>query len=470
MIFNSLGYAIFLAVVVIAFWSSRKQLATSRFVLLAASYVFYMSWDWRYAGLLLGSTVVDFFVGKWLDAADAKWKRKTWLTASLVCNLSVLGTFKYFNFFAETSESALAWVGAKWDLGRSQFLLPVGISFYTFQTMSYSIDIYRRRIAHEKSFLNFAVYVSFFPQLVAGPIVRAVEFLPQLHQPRTITPAIFHGGVLLICIGLIKKVVFADLLAVLLVDDVFANPRQFSLIDRWLALYGYAFQIYYDFSGYSDIAIGSAALLGFTLPLNFNRPYLATDIRDFWSRWHISLSTWLRDYLYFSLGGNRRGKLRTYVNLMLTMLLGGLWHGAAMNFVLWGGYHGGLLVIAHAFANRGNSDTKSPTSPVHWIKRWIICFHLVLLGWLLFRIESLSDLRLFFEGNTQLQMQASRIYLAVLAIASCIHFSSKIRLQSLQDWAASRCPSPVLGCLYAATILLLIAATMGTPQFIYFQF
>lgn len=466
--FNSLSYGVFLAIVWILFWSLQRGVIKGKFVLLVASYVFYMSWDWRYAGLLLGSTVIDFLLGQQLDKQQVALQRKWLLIASLAMNLGILATFKYFNFFMDSSQSLFAMIGFEVTVPHSKFLLPVGVSFFTFQTMSYSIDVFRRKIEHEKSLLNFAVFVAFFPQLVAGPIVRAVDFLPQLQRPSRLATVEFHSALLLILQGLFKKIVIADLLAALLVDDVFSRPSEFGAVDQWLALYGYAFQIYNDFSGYSDIAIGSAALLGFKLPENFNRPYVAKDIREFWSRWHISLSTWLRDYLYIPLGGNRKGAWRTKFNLMLTMLLGGLWHGASMNFLLWGLYHGVLLMVAHRLDLR---ESASPRQMPNWF-RTTLCFHLVLGGWLLFRVQSLSDLQLFATGmlsSWTTEIQASSMFLLILILAAAIHFSPR---QTSESWREriSKSPSPVLGFVYAASLILFCATTTKTPSFIYFQF
>lgn len=461
--FNSLEYGVFLFVVVAIYWAITQSSVARRTLLLIASYIFYMSWSSYYAGLILFSTLVDFQLGRWLAKEESETRRRALLIASLVTNLGLLFIFKYFNFFVETGEQFVSLFGSSIEITRSRLMLPVGISFYTFQTLSYTIDLYRRRLDAETSFLNFAVFVSFFPQLVAGPIVRAVDFLPQLSKRPRITPTRFHAGILRILQGLAKKIILADLLATLLVDDVFANPQDFGTVDHLLALYGYSFQIYNDFSGYSDIAIGSAMLLGFQLPENFDRPYIAKDVREFWARWHITLSTWLRDYLYIPLGGNRNGERRTTINLMLTMILGGLWHGASMNFVLWGVYHGLLLVLAHKYQP--------------WLKnsvvRMAICFHLVLMGWLLFRIESLaflSDIASAFLSGDWLPVRASPLFVAILFLATLEHLIAPLRLAQLRTSLAVRLPSPVLGLAYAMAILVLVGATVDAPSFLYFQF
>ncbi|HKX46709.1 MAG TPA: MBOAT family O-acyltransferase, partial [Planctomycetota bacterium] len=378
--FDSPEFLVFLPAVVLAYALLAGRLRSRHALLLAASYLFYMSWSWRYAGLIAFSTLLDYAIALRLGREERTRSRHLLLLASLVVNLGLLGLFKYFNFFADSADGLVHWLGLDWELPHHQLLLPVGISFYTFQTLSYTIDVYWRRLEPERDLVRFALFVSFFPQLVAGPIVRAADFLPQLRADRDATAERVRWGLARIFRGLAKKVLVADLLASLAVDRVFAEPEAFGSLGLALALYAYAFQIYADFSGYSDIAIGAAALLGFRIPENFDRPYRARNVREFWTRWHISLSTWLRDYLYIPLGGNRGDKLRTARNLLLTMGLGGLWHGAAWNFVLWGVYHGVLLVLARGIARGG-----APASAARvWFER-AVCFHLVLFGWLLFR-------------------------------------------------------------------------------------
>lgn len=337
MLFHSFTFAAFLVVVV-----ALHQLLPQRFrryVLLAASYVFYASWNVYYASLILFSTVVDYLVASAMARAEDGGRRKGLLWLSVAVNLGVLAIFKYYNFFAHSLTDMFSV-----SLPLHELLLPVGISFYTFQSMSYTIDVYRRQIPPARDFVDFALFVSFFPQLVAGPIVRAAEFLPQLDRPRQMLPKQAHEGFQLFMIGLFKKIVIADNLA-LLVDRVHQGPDPFSGADLWVTAYAFAFQIYFDFSGYSDMAIGLAKMFGFEFPENFRRPYCAVNVSEFWRRWHISLSTWLRDYLYISLGGNRAGTWKTLRNLMITMVLGGLWHGANWTFVIWGFLHGAYLMI-----------------------------------------------------------------------------------------------------------------------------
>jgi D-alanyl-lipoteichoic acid acyltransferase DltB (MBOAT superfamily) len=366
----------------------------------------------------------------------------------------------------DTGGDGLALLGLDITLPHHRLLLPVGISFYTFQTLSYTIDVWRRELPVERDLVRFALFVSFFPQLVAGPIVRAADFLPQLQRPPALDDNRVRAGLVRIFRGLFKKVIFADLLANLGVDAVFANPTGYSTLELLLALYGYAYQIYNDFSGYSDIAIGSAALLGYHIPENFNRPYLSRNVREFWTRWHISLSTWLRDYLYIPLGGNR-GK--TTRNLMITMLLGGLWHGAALNFVLWGAYHGILLVFSRGLDRRASE--KSVATPLRIAGERTLCFHLVLFGWLLFRTSGWANFTAFTGGLAELDfgMSLDPLYVVVLAAAATVHLYPKQRIESGLErlW---RLPAPVQGALFAALVLFFCGMTLKSPSFIYFQF
>ena len=465
--FNTPEFLLFFPAVLVLFGLVRRRTVPRESLLLAASYFFYMSWDWRYAGILLFSTCVDWGLGLALGRTEKPAARRVLLVVSLVVNLGILALFKYWNFVMESLAWGSAAMGSSWTPPLHRLLLPVGISFYTFQSLSYTIDVYRREIPVERSLRRFALFVSFFPQLVAGPIVRAAEFLPQLHRTPLVTREAFQSGLLLIFRGLFKKVVLADLLAVLAVDPVFGDPARFGTLDLLLGLYAYAFQIYNDFSGYSDVAIGSARMLGYEMPKNFERPYLARNVRDFWSRWHISLSTWLRDYLYIPLGGNRGPRWKTVRNLMLTMLLGGLWHGAAWTFVAWGAWHGLLLVFA-----RGSS--KRPAESISRSQVWrqrLVTFHLVLLGWLLFRAQDLPTLTAFTEGLVALRggMLLHPVVLALLAVAVVAHVVSK---EWLQRWSNRflRLPVPLQGAAYAGAILVFCGLSAGGPSFIYFQF
>jgi alginate O-acetyltransferase complex protein AlgI len=340
-LFNSFEFAIFFSCVYGIYLLSNHRWQ-NRWLLLA-SYIFYGTWNWKFLGLIWTSTVIDYYCGKKIHETPSRNRRKAILLLSIGTNLGILAFFKYYNFFANSFESLMHIIGWRVDALTLQIVLPVGISFYTFQTMSYTIDIYRNKIEPTDRFLDFALFVTFFPQLVAGPIERAKNLLPQVSSDRVVTWEKLKEGVWLICWGLFKKVFIADNLAKI-VDPVFSASNPISGAEALIAVYAFAFQIYGDFSGYSDIARGISKLLGFELMLNFRMPYFSKNIREFWSRWHISLSTWLKDYLYITMGGNRFGTLRTYRNLFLTMAIGGLWHGAAWTFVFWGMFHGLVLI------------------------------------------------------------------------------------------------------------------------------
>lgn len=390
MLFNSLTFVVFFLGVYSLYIVLRHRY--QNLLLLVASYVFYGWWDWRFLSLILLSTVVDYWCGLGMEAATSTKKKRRLLAVSMIFNLGLLFTFKYFNFFADSLFELMAMWGVEADLRFIKVVLPVGISFYTFQTMSYTIDIYRGELKPTRKFFDFALFVSFFPQLVAGPIERAKQLLPQVIGERKITFECVRQGAWLILLGYFKKTVIADNMAPF-TQELFDFPGEVSGTAVLFGLYAFALQIYGDFSGYSDIARGLAKCLGFDLMLNFRMPYFATNPSDFWRRWHISLSTWLRDYLYIPLGGNRKSGIFTYRNLMLTMLLGGLWHGAAWNFVAWGLFHGGILCI-----HRLISPTLKRISPQTGgsAKVWkLACvfffFHITCIGWLLFGVNQLSD-------------------------------------------------------------------------------
>jgi alginate O-acetyltransferase complex protein AlgI len=327
-------------------------------ILLIASYIFYSWWDWRFCFLMIILTIVSFFSAIQIDKHP---ENKLFIFVGVIIPLTILGIFKYFNFFIS---SFVEIFGIRY-VNSLNIILPVGISFYTFQSLSYTIDVYRKKINAEKDFIKLALYIAFFPQLVAGPIVRASDFLPQLEEERNINLDNFKIGIQIFVSGLFKKVVIADWLSVF-VDDVFRTPSAFHAISLILAVIAYSIQIYFDFSGYSDMAIGCAKCLGYDFVRNFNLPYISRNITEFWKRWHISLSSWLKEYLYIPLGGNRKGGIRTYMNNMITMLLGGLWHGANWTFLAWGGAHGIALCI-HKFYKKlfGKIDSYPPPPPIH---------------------------------------------------------------------------------------------------------
>lgn len=465
MLFNELQYWVFFALVMTGYVLLPHK-AQNRF-LLVASYVFYGFWDWRFLGLIMFSTVVDYVIGQKIHHETAETRRKRLLWISLGVNLGLLGVFKYFNFFIDTFAAVLTQAGVSADLPALSIILPVGISFYTFQTLSYTIDIYRRELKPTDDFLDYALFVAFFPQLVAGPIERAKNLLPNIIAPRKLTWAAFERGLGLCLIGLIKKVAIADAIAPT-VDSVFASPDP-TRADVILACWLFAIQIYCDFSGYTDIARGTAKALGFRLMRNFAQPYFAINPREFWQRWHISLSTWLRDYLYFSLGGSRKGRARTHINLITTMLLGGLWHGAAWNFVLWGAYQGGILSLYRVLP-------KWSLGSWFGLKRLIgiaLFFQITSYGWLLFRADSFVQIRdftnrLLFDSNAlTAQLPPFPAFVAILIVLIWDILSERAgRGHFYASW-----PNAARAFVYAGLIYLLaFGGTVSTQSFIYFQF
>jgi alginate O-acetyltransferase complex protein AlgI len=386
LLFNQVEFLILVAVL-LAYLEFVRGHRAQKLILLGASYYFYAYWDWRFLGLILLSTVTDYLVGLGLGRSEAPGRRRLLLGVSLAVNLGLLGFFKYFNFFADSLRPILEQAGL--GVANLEIILPVGISFYTFQTLSYTIDVYRRRIDVCRDPADFALFVAFFPQLVAGPIVRASHFLPQLRVQPQRTWANVYDGFRLFTLGMFKKVFLADHLAPF-ADTTFANAGLFDAGTTWLSVLAYGVQIYCDFSGYSDMAIGTARMLGYDLGENFRHPYLATRPDEFWHRWHISLSTWLRDYLYIPLGGSRRGPVRTHLNLMTTMVLGGLWHGASWTFVTWGGIHGALLSITRLLSGSARPTDRS-RSAFGRLAGWAVTFGAVMVSWVFFRAQSFQD-------------------------------------------------------------------------------
>lgn len=394
MLFNTVDFIGFAVVVLAGYYSLGRLRSGHRYqnlFLLVASYYFYAQWDWRFLSLILFSTLVDYFVGLRMHATSVDVKRRRLLIVSLVCNLGLLGVFKYYGFFVDSLVDLLAALQVPFHLPSLHVILPVGISFYTFQTMSYTMDIYRRKLEPTANLVDFALFVAFFPQLVAGPIERARSLLPQITSARRFSHKQFTDGMHLIAWGLYKKVFVADVMAGM-VDPLFAcNGVGYSGLDLWIGIYAFAFQIYADFSGYTDIARGISKMMGFDLMVNFNLPYFATNPSEFWKRWHISLSSWLREYLYFSLGGSRDGRLRTYRNLLLTMLLGGLWHGASWTFVVWGGFHGIILIIHHYCGRKRVSFEARPWNLRRMLAA-LVFFQVTCVGWLIFRADSVGQI------------------------------------------------------------------------------
>jgi D-alanyl-lipoteichoic acid acyltransferase DltB (MBOAT superfamily) len=470
MLFDSSLYAWFFLIVFYVYWMLMHRHRAQTIWLLAASYLFYGSWNFRYLGLIVLSTLIDFYVGKKLADTEDEDNRRGLLMVSLLSNLGLLGIFKYYNFFITEVAALLNAMGMYVHPPLLDVLLPVGISFYTFQTMSYTIDVYRRQLEPERDLIRFSLFVVFFPQLVAGPIVRARDFLHQLQTPRIFDSRQHILGVYLIAVGLIKKVAIANYIAVNLVDRVFETPHIYSSLEVLYAVYGYAIQIYCDFSGYSDVAIGSALLLGFVLPDNFARPYASADIQEFWRRWHISLSTWLRDYLYISLGGNRCGERRTYFNLFITMLLGGLWHGASWNFIIWGALHGAMLGIHRKYA----SLTAHLPRPAWFRPLGVFAtFHFVCFCWLFFRAPTLDMVWEVLVALNTLGLDAANISpgLMVAIFGTLAIHLTPVRIEHRLRDAVLRLPVPVLALLLTAIVIALSRIKgLDVVPFIYFQF
>lgn len=456
MLFNSYSFLfVFLPFVLLAYWT-RPLGDQRKWVLLLSSYAFYAVWSWKFAGLMLATTSVDFFTARWLDRSSGR-KRKAWLWVSMVSNLGVLAAFKYLDFFAG-SINAIAGRPVVNLLG---FVLPIGISFYTFESMSYTIDVYRGRVRVVNRFLDYAHFVTMFPRLVAGPIVRYIDLVDQLKaQPQRLEPAAAAQAIYFFVMGLAKKVLIADPIARALVEPLFSTGGDTRLTAVWAGALGYTAQLYFDFSGYSDMAVGLGLLVGFHLPRNFNLPYRAVSIADFWRRWHISLSTWLRDYLYISLGGNRAGTGRTYVHLFVTMLLGGLWHGANWTFVLWGAWHGCALLVDHVTTGR-------PRLPP-FIARPITLL-VVVFGWVMFRAETLAQAISIYRGMLGLDgvnldfVRANAGILVFLALALVLSVST--------DTADHKAPMRGWFAFGLAALFVLCLTRMSIPSpFLYFQF
>ena len=476
MLFDSPAFFVFLTLVVALYW--RLPFRAQNWMLVIASYFFYGWWDWRFLSLMVISTLVDYFIARQIATSECQANRRTLLTVSLVLNFGFLGFFKYFNFFIGSMVSLLqAFHVSQVNVTFLRIILPPGISFYTFQAVAYIVDVYRKKQEPCRNLLDYALFISLFPHLIAGPIQRPSHLLPQVQKPRRFETNSFFDGVLLIVSGLFRKCVVADNCA-LIANAAFGghlgSPGLFSVL---LGIYAFAWQIYGDFSGYSDIARGAAQLMGFHFMENFRQPYLATSLRDFWRRWHISLSTWLRDYLYIPLGGNRNGELKTYRSILLTMLLGGLWHGANWTFVIWGAIHGGWLAIErYLYAHLGwatdEDDRQSPGVFGVWTKR-IFIFHLVCLAWVFFRAESLGD-ALRYLGNLR-QIGWDPEYVTVVLMLAL--FTIPLFLIDLQQNATGeeyvfqfRAPAFRIATAMVILGIITLFAAPEASAFIYFQF
>jgi alginate O-acetyltransferase complex protein AlgI len=471
MLFNSLGYALFLPTVFAIHWLLPHRGRV--WFLVSASYVFYGWWDARFLSLIIISTLVDFVVAKRIDATTIERRRRFLLATSIAANIGILGFFKYSGFFVESAADLLVSFGLEANLPFLRVVLPVGISFYTFQTISYTFDVFRRRIPATSDLLSFALYVAYFPQLVAGPIERARHLLPQVQALRSFPKADkIASGVALIGLGLFKKVAIADVMAPI-VNVAFADPASQSSLQLLVGVYAFALQIYGDFSGYTDIARGTSRLFGIELMRNFEQPYLSRNITEFWRTWHVSLSNWLHDYLYIPLGGNRRGRARTYLNLMIVMILGGLWHGAAWTFVVWGALHGVFLAVHRMtghYSPRGYQGGFSfKTDGI----RALITFNFVGLAWIFFRADTIEAAWAYLTGLFAFQPglpPTSWMMLLLPAMALVLLFDVGQRNADDHDVVVSWRPA-AQGLAYATFVLgILIFSGGPSIPFIYFQF
>jgi alginate O-acetyltransferase complex protein AlgI len=469
MLFTNPNFALFFLVCFSVRWLLPRY-TWQKYFLLICNAVFYGAWDYRFLFLMGGYILFNHMVAWSIFQTSEHNPRRTWLWLSVTVNLAVLGFFKYYNFFVESATTGMAKLGVTLDWTTMEIILPVGISFITFQAMSYVIDVYRREL-EPASLLDFAVYKSFFPQLVAGPIVRASNFLPQLVTPRRIRDVDFRGCLLLFLIGYFKKMCVADNIAGL-IDPIFAEPATQHGSDVLLAAIGYSVQIYCDFSGYTDMAIACAGLLGFHLTLNFDAPYLSGSIQEFWRRWHISLSSWLRDYLYISLGGSRKGRFRTYLNLMITMALGGLWHGANWTFVLWGVAHGTALCVHRLASAIPKPAMPRFARPPFLLIGWALTLAWVVACFALFRCDSLDT---FFKLVWRLPVQTGEPALSQrlwwLLLLLCTLHAGGYFLRPVLSKPLRAVPTPVYAMLLGIAVSVALFFTpITTVPFIYFQF
>lgn len=465
MLFPTLPFGVFFLCVFALAWIVRKDNELRKIVLLLASWVFYGAWDMRFVALLIGSAGLNWAVARAITHLPSRGR--VLLIAGVTFNLLVLGVFKYYGFFMEQVSGVLHMLRWDRDLPLMQMLLPIGVSFYTFQGVSYLVDVRQGKVQAAR-LLDVLLLMSFFPHLVAGPIVRAADLLPQLAAPVRLHRKEAAAALLLIVWGLFKKIVIASPLATRLVDPVFAEAATRSSADLLAGVYGYAVQIYCDFSAYSDIAIGVAGLLGYRFPYNFNQPYRAASLQDFWRRWHISLSSWLRDYLYIPLGGSRRGPWRQCANLMVTMVLGGLWHGASAKFLVWGALHGSVLSGETLW--RRVKPARWPSAPA-WLGA-LVTFHVVCLGWIYFRAQSFEDAGAVLSGLVQTRgaLTVGPFLLGTIALGLLLNHLPPLALQRIAR-RVSALPAPAMGALTAAAILMIDAARPdGVAPFIYYQF
>lgn len=489
MFFNSIDFAVFFPIVFTIYWLLSKNLTLRNVFILIASYFFYGCWNWKFLMLIITSSIVDYIIGRYIMKSTSKSKKKVLLIVSLMVNLGILFYFKYFEFFVSSFADSFSLFGRAFDTDTLNIILPVGISFYTFQTLSYTIDIYRGKLKASTDPIAFFTFVAFFPQLVAGPIERASHLLPQFSQRHHFNYDQVKSGLLLMAFGLFKKMVIADRAAIL-VNQVYNSPDDYYGVQVIIATILFAFQIYCDFSGYSDIAIGASRTLGFDLMKNFNTPYFSKSITEFWRRWHISLSTWFRDYVYIPLGGSRNGQFAMYRNLFLVFVISGLWHGAAWTFVIWGAIHGTVIVIEKALSKSRNKiknqlqlKNSQPSGKLFYI---FITFSIVCFAWIFFRANSIGDALLlvskisldnfsivFTDELFNLGLSRSQFLILITAILLLIYFEIRLKKVKILNQLSSQ---PLIYrwacylCIACTITLFGIYGLDSSSQFIYFQF
>lgn len=470
MLFNSFEYLLFLPVVFLLYWLLKHNTWFQNVLLLVASYLFYGWWDWRFLLLIFASSAVDFFAALYIHTNTVEKKRKIALYSSLIFNLGLLGIFKYYNFFAENFSALLHSAGIESNPFYISIILPVGISFYTFQTMSYTIDVYKGKLSASANFVNFLAYVSFFPQLVAGPIERATHLLPQFENKRELVYTAFVSGCNLILWGLFKKVVIADNMATV-ADGVFSNIETQSVTALIIGSICFTIQIYCDFSGYSDIAIGSSRLLGFNLSTNFQTPFFSSNLIEFWKRWHITLTSWFRDYVYIPLGGNKSGLSKTIVNLSLVFLISGLWHGANFTFIAWGCLHAVAYAFSYIYKNKLAFKELSPV----WFLGVFVTFAFTCFAFIFFRAENLNDAFLYisrlFSNETffSIPVGVKKYFLPLIGFWIMLEWSSRNNNFAvfIENMRSQKMANLIV---YSTLLLFLFYGAFGESAFIYFQF
>jgi alginate O-acetyltransferase complex protein AlgI len=469
MLFPTIEFAVFFAAVFAVTWLIYRHNDPKKWFLVAASYLFYSAWNANYLFILFGSSLGNYLLALWMGPLPDGHARKTLFWLGVFANLALLGVFKYFNFFSANFANLLGSFGLQVNVPFLEVALPIAISFITFHALSYHIDVYRRVLQPTRSLVDLLLYISFFPHLVAGPIVRAKDFLAQTARTSDPNDIRLAFSVFLILGGLFKKVIVANYLSTEFVDGAFQNPSGASSADLWLAMYGYGLQIYCDFSAYTDIAIGVANLLGYRFPQNFNQPYRALSVQDFWRRWHMTLSSWLRDYLFIPLGGSRGGRRSTYGAIMVTMLLGGLWHGASWNFVIWGALHGLALIVERALGLTGK-DGRRKLPP---LVAWFVTFHFICFTWIFFRSQTfeaaIDYFRVMFSFES-LAVTATPLVLLMFVFGALTQIISDRTQERFEAWydraaLAFKIAIPVIVIWLIAT-----ATPDGVPPFIYFQF